>query len=124
MSRRVTFWGSALLAGAGLVFATNRAVRIAWLADDSFVSFRYAWNLVRGHGLVYNAGERVEGYSNLLWTLLMAGGMSLGVTPELASKALGILCWPLLVGLLALRSWSRREGRSFLLWQRSWGASV
>ena len=103
-----------MLAGAALVFAITRAVRIAWLADDSFISFRYAWNLVHGHGLVYNAGERVEGYSNLLWTLLMAGGLALGVAPEPASKALGILCWLVLAGLLALRSWRRREGRSFM----------
>ena len=101
------------------LFATIRATRIAWLADDSFVSFRYAWNLVHGHGLVYNAGERVEGYSNLLWTLLMAGGLTLGVAPEVASKALGILCWLLLVGFLALRSWRRQEGRSFMLSRRS-----
>jgi hypothetical protein len=29
-------------------------------------------NLVAGHGLVFNPGERVEGYTNFLWTLLMA----------------------------------------------------
>ncbi len=32
---------------------------------------RYAWNLANGNGLVWNAGERVEGYSNLLMTLVM-----------------------------------------------------
>jgi hypothetical protein len=42
------------------------------LADDAMISMRYAWNLAHGDGLVYNPGERVEGYSNLLWTLLMA----------------------------------------------------
>jgi hypothetical protein len=35
----------------------------AFLTDDSFISFRYARNLVHGHGLVFNpGGERVEGY--------------------------------------------------------------
>ena len=28
-------------------------------------------NLVRGHGLVFNVGERVEGYTNFLWTVLL-----------------------------------------------------
>ena len=32
----------------------------------------YYSNLIEGHGLVYNVGERVEGYTNLLWTLWMA----------------------------------------------------
>lgn len=47
--------------------------------DDAFISFRYAENLVRGHGLVFNVGERVEGYSNFLWTLLLAVPLWLGV---------------------------------------------
>jgi len=49
--------------------------------EDAFISIRYAQNLVDGHGLVYNAGERVEGYTNFLWTLLLAGGLKLGVPP-------------------------------------------
>ncbi len=40
--------------------------------DDAYISFRYAENLAEGHGLVFNEGERVEGYSNFLWTLLLA----------------------------------------------------
>ena len=40
----------------------------AWsLTDDAFISFRYVRNLLEGHGLVFNPGERVEGYSNFLW---------------------------------------------------------
>ncbi len=40
-------------------------------SDDAFISYRYAKNLFAGHGLVFNPGERVEGYSNLLYTLLI-----------------------------------------------------
>jgi arabinofuranosyltransferase len=43
------------------------------LADDAMISMRYAQNLAHGHGLVWNPGEPpVEGYTNLLWTLVMA----------------------------------------------------
>ena len=42
------------------------------LFDDGMISMRYAWNLVHGNGLVWNAGERVEGYTNPLWTMVMA----------------------------------------------------
>ena len=46
---------------------------VAWfLCDDAFISFRYARNLLKGHGLVFNPGEYVEGYSNFLWTLELA----------------------------------------------------
>jgi len=44
------------------------------LFDDAMISMQYAKNLAHGAGLVWNAGgERVEGYSNPLWVLLMAG---------------------------------------------------
>ncbi len=52
------------------------------LIDDSFISFRYAKNLASGNGLVWNLGERVEGYSNFLWVLLYALGFKLGIQPE------------------------------------------
>ena len=42
------------------------------LNDDAMISMRYAHNLARGEGLVWNPGERVEGFSNPLWTLYMA----------------------------------------------------
>lgn len=42
------------------------------LFDDAMISMRYAWNFSHGHGLVWNPGERIEGYTNLLWTLIMS----------------------------------------------------
>src|SRR3954468_9126066 len=42
------------------------------LIDDSMISMVYARNLADGHGLVYQAGQHIEGYTNLLWTLWMA----------------------------------------------------
>ncbi|MCK4817631.1 hypothetical protein KA005_17815, partial [bacterium] len=41
------------------------------LFDDAMISMRYAWNLAHGYGLVWNPGEHVEGYTNLLMVLLM-----------------------------------------------------
>ena len=62
-----------------------------WLADDAFISFRYARNLVDGHGLVFNPGERVEGYTNFLWTLELAGIWALfGVRPEHSAPWLSV----------------------------------
>jgi hypothetical protein len=47
-------------------------IRYWWLGDDAMISMRYARNLASGNGLVWNPGERVEGYSNFLWTLYMS----------------------------------------------------
>ncbi len=41
--------------------------------DDAYITFRYAHNLLEGHGFVYNPGERVLGTTTPLYTLLMAG---------------------------------------------------
>ena len=65
---------------------------VAWfLCDDAFISFRYVRNLLNGHGLVFNPGEYVEGYSNFLWVLELAAiwGWS-GVAPERAAPWLSV----------------------------------
>ncbi len=61
-----------------------------FLGDDAFISFRYAANLADGNGLVWNPGERVEGYTNFLWVLILAAGMALGIAPEGLACTLGI----------------------------------
>jgi len=40
--------------------------------DDSYISMQYARNLYEGNGIVFNLGERVEGYTNFLWVVVMA----------------------------------------------------
>ena len=51
------------------------------LQDDAYISFRYARNAALGHGLVYNPGEPVEGYTNFLWTALFIPVELLGLDP-------------------------------------------
>ncbi len=98
------------------VLALGRATADAWLCDDSFISLRYADHLVEGLGLVYNAGEYVEGYTNLLWTLALAGAAKVGVSPVATARYLGVFCYAALSALLAYWSWCRssRTGRPFL----------
>jgi hypothetical protein len=57
--------------------------------DDSYITFRYARNLVSGAGFVFNPGERVQGTTTPLYALLMAGlalpaGGAAAPFPELA----------------------------------------
>jgi arabinofuranosyltransferase len=58
--------------------------------DDAYISYRYAQNLVAGHGLVFNPGERVEGYSNLLW-VLAAASLLLVVDPGILHYSVALL---------------------------------
>lgn len=52
------------------------------LFDDAMVSMRYAWNLAHGNGLVWNPGERVEGFTNPLWVGFMALFHLFPIPPE------------------------------------------
>ena len=61
-----------------------------WMADDAFISFRYAENFVRGFGLVWNHGEHVEGYTNFLWTIMISGVIALGGNPAVYSQFIGV----------------------------------
>jgi len=79
---------AAVLVGLLALAVGNRFVQ-----DDAYISFRYAENLVEGYGLVYNPGERVEGYTNFLWTLLIAGGIAVGCDPVVFSQVLGLACF-------------------------------
>ncbi len=57
----------AFLVGLGFI------LRYLWLADDSFIYFRYVDNWVfLGRGLVYNPGEFVEGFTSPAWVLSLA----------------------------------------------------
>lgn len=71
----------ALLIGVGLLVHLREW---AFLGDDAFISFRYARNLGEHGALVYNLDplEKVEGYTNPLWVLVLALGVLVGLAPE------------------------------------------
>jgi arabinofuranosyltransferase len=85
----------------GLALAGLRA----WMSDDAYISVRYARMLVAGHGLVFNPGEPVEGFTNLAWTLMLALGLAAGVPPAGWAIGLGLAAHTLAIGLLARASW-------------------
>ena len=71
------------------VLATWHAIVYYWLSDDAFISFRYVANFVNGHGLVFNIGEYVEGYTNFLWVLELSVFLGLlGIPPEVGATVL------------------------------------
>jgi arabinofuranosyltransferase len=63
---------TAVVAAAASLVALFVARRQAWVCDDALITFRYVDNWISGHGLVFNLGERVEGFSNPLFVALLA----------------------------------------------------
>ncbi|MDF1836531.1 MAG: hypothetical protein P1V35_01565 [Planctomycetota bacterium] len=78
--------------------------------DDDYICFRYAQNLVEGHGLVFNAGERFEGFTTPLWVLMHAAWQAVGGDSPQLSVGLGIAAMFLCSVLLSVHA--RRDGRA------------
>jgi len=90
---------------AGLALVVAVALVVAWrnrfIQDDAFISLRYARHLVDGHGLVWNIGERVEGYTSFLWTVLGAVPLRLGLDPVGFLQVAGLLLFAVTLAALA-----------------------
>ncbi len=59
--------------------------------EDAYITMRYAENLAQGHGFVFNLGERVQGSTTPLGTMLVALGIVAGFDAMAFSRTLGIL---------------------------------
>jgi len=70
------------------------------MVDDAFISFRYSENLASGKGLVYNEGERVEGYTNFLWVILLSIPAKIGIDIVPLSQYLSLISALLIIIIL------------------------
>lgn len=81
----------AILGIACVIFLAQVWLFQGFVMDDTFISLRYLKQWTHGNGLVYNIGERVEGYSNFLWIVLLAPFDLLGMDVLMAAKGMGVL---------------------------------
>ncbi len=89
-ARRPPGWALWAALAAALALLGLYAVEIRhWMLDDAFISFRYAENFAAGKGLVFNEGERVEGYTTFLWVFVLGLGNKLGFDTVASSRWLG-----------------------------------
>ncbi len=107
---------------------------IGWDAvDDAYISYVYARNAILGHGLTFNPSERVEGFSNFLWTAMMVPIVGLNLDVGRLSSALGVafgmgvlvlvIRFPRWLGVPAIVGWMAAlflaADGSFALWSVS-----
>lgn len=113
LAARVARVGIAVAAAAAVVIAAvalyiNARHYFPFIADDAYISLRYAHRLIHGHGLTWTAGPPVEGYSNLLWTLLCAFLGALGINLVTATRILGGLGMSAVFGAILWAVFPRR----------------
>jgi arabinofuranosyltransferase len=86
------YWARAFIAATTVELPEGR---FHTLFDDAMISMRYAWSCAHGRGLVFNPGQRVEGFSSPLWVVAgMAPAAALfgKSAAVLAVQWLGALC--------------------------------
>ena len=115
-----------------LVFALAVAVRLAFfantgfIADDAFITFRYAHNIASGLGFVYNAGEHILGTSTPLFTWILASLVVLRIPVTVGAILFSFLCAGLTASVLYRFATYLRFGSlawipaiAYALWPRS-----
>lgn len=102
-----------LVLALGVLTATLYWFR-GFLQDDVFISLRYAYNLAHGNGLVFNVGERVEGFTNFAWTLFAALLLRLHIPPLPVLRFVAGVAAMLLVALTWWEAGGRAEGKRIL----------
>jgi hypothetical protein len=88
-----------------LIWTREKSLVQKFQFDDTFITLRYAENLVRHGHLSYNLDDRVDGYTSLGWTLVLAGAIAVGADGEHAARSLSSLFGlsAILLGVLLAR---------------------
>lgn len=98
--------GVVVLVAVCCAIAAFNAVRVAleayelhrpYVVDDAYITLRYAKNLADGLGVVWNPGERVEGYTSFFAVVAIAALHVLGVSLESAARNVNLFGVALLV---------------------------
>ncbi len=92
-------------------------------SEDAYITFRYARNLASGHGLVYNPGEKVMGFSSPLWAVWNTVGLLVVHDPVLWSRLTSLgadALTLLLVGRLIERQAGRAAAWCFTFFFAAW----
>lgn len=79
-----------ILIALGIIFIYY-CLAFNFVQDDSYITFRYVKNFTDGHGLVFNIGDKVEGYTCFLWVIILSLIKLLGINFISASQTLGII---------------------------------
>jgi arabinofuranosyltransferase len=105
----------------GVVVATFVGWALFWfLTDDAFIAFRYVSNLLEGRGLVWNPApfRPVEGYTSLLWVLVLAATWKvLGIEPPAAANWISLAVGLGTVLLVLWATWRWLDPRSSPRWR-------
>jgi arabinofuranosyltransferase len=65
-------------------------INIRFVQDDTYITLQYAKNFATGNGLVFNIGEKVEGFTSLIWVMILGFAYKIGLNIESLSQILSV----------------------------------
>ncbi len=81
----------AVLGLCALTVVIHQASRWGWFIEDAAIVFSYARTLVQGEGVVpWPGAERIEGFSDPTWVLLIAAFQAIGLDGFVVAKPLAM----------------------------------
>lgn len=92
-------------------FGLYHADKLKWYCDEAFIILRYVQNWIEGKGLVFNAGEYVDGYSSFFWVLILKFRQFFNISEIDWMLNAGLICF---IGLLVLYLYNSYRLRSSL----------
>jgi hypothetical protein len=79
-------WPWAIAVGAAALLALHVAKAWPFTVDDTYITLRYSRNVAAGLGPTFNAtGPRAEGYTSVLWMLVLAVPHAMGLNAVLVA---------------------------------------
>src|SRR4051812_12787413 len=90
-SAAVTVVWAVLVPACAILLLLHAGRYLPFISDDALISLRYARRLIDGHGLSWTGGPPVEGYSNLLWILVLAAAGLMRIDLIHSARVLGVL---------------------------------
>ena len=93
-------WLAWFLFVAGFILVVSRA----WVSEDAFITLRHVENLLDGYGPVFNPGERVEGFTHILWMAVITVFRAAGISAKGAVMIPALICTLLTLYLILVRS--------------------
>ncbi|HYM14854.1 MAG TPA: hypothetical protein VEZ14_04795 [Dehalococcoidia bacterium] len=89
LARLTKQYALASVAGSGAILLLHGIFYFHYTSDDAYITYRYARNFADGAGIVWNPGQWVEGYTNFLWLIVLAGLHRAGADLVLSGRWLG-----------------------------------
>jgi arabinofuranosyltransferase len=104
----------AVIVCALAVLLAHAGYYLPFISDDALISLQYSDRLLDGKGITWTEGQRVEGYSNLLWVLLTAFLGLIRIDLIFAARLLGVVSIGMIIVSIVYLNTREKRPRNIL----------